>query len=107
MIPVTPLRGGWKILLNPDMIASIEAEPDTVIVLLNGRRMVVSDPYPQLIERIGLLRASVLAAAEDILEGPKAQVVALRPRSVDRGRGDPAQGKPAAEQPATGDQVLP
>ena len=42
MIPVTPLAGG-TILINADIIEAIETDPNTVIVLANGRRMIVTD----------------------------------------------------------------
>ena len=77
MIPVTPLKGR-PIMLNADLIESIESSPDTVITLANGRRLVVADRAQDLVERIQLFRASILAAAEDILDGPKADIVMLR-----------------------------
>ena len=83
MIPVTPLKGR-PIMLNADLIESIESDPDTVITLANGRRMVVADRPNDLVQRIGLFRASILAAAEDILDTPKADVVPLR---VEPGQG--------------------
>jgi flagellar protein FlbD len=65
-------------MLNADLIESIESSPDTVITLANGRRMVVTDRPQDIVDRISMFRASILAAAEDILDAPKAEVVQLR-----------------------------
>ncbi len=78
MIPVAPIAGG-TILLNADLIEAIESDPDTVIVLANGRRMVVTDDPHTLVQHISRARAAVLAAAQDIVPRGNAKVVPLRP----------------------------
>jgi flagellar protein FlbD len=55
---------GEPLLLNPDLIESIEVTPDTVITLVDGRKAVVSDPPDVIVERIREYRASVLAAVD-------------------------------------------
>ncbi len=77
MIPVTPLAGG-TILINADIIEAIETDPDTVIVLANGRRMVVADDPATLVASIARARAAVLAAAQNITPRADAKVVPLR-----------------------------
>lgn len=67
MIPVTPLQGR-RIFINADLIEEVESIPDTVVVLANGRRLFVTESPSEIIERVGHLRASVLACADDILD---------------------------------------
>lgn len=78
MIPVAPIAGG-TILLNADLIEAIESDPETVIVLANGRRMVVTDDPQTLVDHISRARAAVLAAAQDITPRGNATVVPFRP----------------------------
>ena len=79
MIPVTPLAGG-TVLINADLIEAIETEPNTVIILANGRRLVVSDDPNTLVDHISRSRANVLAALQGISSRQDAKVVPLRPR---------------------------
>lgn len=74
MIPVTPLRGR-RVLINADLIEEVESTPETIIVLANGRRLFVIESPAEIIERVGHLRASVLACVDDILEGERGVVV--------------------------------
>ena len=74
MIPVT-LLDGRTILVNADLIEEVESIPDTIVVLANGRRLFVADKPTEVIERIGHLRASVLACADDIIGGGHGVVV--------------------------------
>ncbi len=64
MIPVSPLKGR-QVFLNADLIEAIESCPDTVLVLANGRRMVIADSPEDVVNRIGESRAAVLAAVEE------------------------------------------
>lgn len=41
-----------KIVLNPDLIETVEATPDTVISLSTGKKVIVREPVELLIERI-------------------------------------------------------
>lgn len=69
VILVHRLRGE-AVWLNPDLIESIEATPDTVVTLVDGRRAVVSDPVDEVVERILKFRASVLVTADDLRHEP-------------------------------------
>jgi flagellar protein FlbD len=51
-------------LLNADLIESVESTPDTVITLVDGRRLVVSESSGDIAGRVRDFRAAVLAAAE-------------------------------------------
>ncbi len=81
MIPITPLEG-LTVLLDVDLIEAIEPSPQPIIVLTNGRRLVVSDAPDSLLERIRRARASRLAAA-DPFERRGSDVVEMRAAGSD------------------------
>lgn len=70
MILVHRLRGE-PMYLNPDLVESLEATPDTVLTLIDGRRMVVSEEVEAVVDRIMRFRASVLVLAEDMRQAPR------------------------------------
>ncbi|MEM8756170.1 MAG: flagellar FlbD family protein [Planctomycetota bacterium] len=49
MITVTRLNGD-RIVVNAELIKTLEATPDTIITLINGDRLVVKEPVPSVIE---------------------------------------------------------
>jgi flagellar protein FlbD len=65
VILVHRLRGD-AVYLNPDLIESVEASPDTIVTLIDGRRAVVSDGVDDVVSRILEFRASVLVAADEL-----------------------------------------
>lgn len=77
MILVHRLRGE-PLFVNADLIESIEARPDTVITLVDGRKTVVTETPQEIVERITRFRAAVLAASEE-LRLPTAPTLALVP----------------------------
>ena len=56
-------------LLNPDLIATIEAHPDTVVTLTTGARLVVGETPAQITAEIRAWRAGILS---DALHRPEA-----------------------------------
>lgn len=50
MIEVTRLNGSIY-FINPDMILTLEATPDTVITLTNNEKLMVKETPQQLIDR--------------------------------------------------------
>lgn len=92
MIIVTRLNG-TEIVVNADLIETIEATPDTVVTLVDGTRYVVEEPPATIIERVMGFRAAVLRLGDEPItssgtEPPDrthvdADVVALRSRSED------------------------
>lgn len=50
MIEVTKLTGE-KIVVNADHIESVEAHPDTTLLLTNGKRFVVSESVQEIVRR--------------------------------------------------------
>jgi flagellar protein FlbD len=75
MIVLTRLNGPI-FALNPDLIERVEANPDTVVVLVGGARYPVAEPVEDVVERIRAYRGQVIAAAHAIEFAP----------SVDHGR---------------------
>ena len=51
MIEVTRLDGSTY-HVNPHQIEYIESNPDTTLVMLSGKRLIVLESYEQILERI-------------------------------------------------------
>jgi flagellar protein FlbD len=68
VILVHRLRGE-PLYLNPDLIEAIEATPDTVLTLVDGRRTVVADGIDDVVDRILRFRAQVLVTADEMRAG--------------------------------------
>ncbi|MDL2230105.1 flagellar FlbD family protein [Treponema sp. OttesenSCG-928-L16] len=51
MIKVTRLDG-MEYYLNPHQIESIETNPDTTLVMLSGKHVIVREKVPLVLERI-------------------------------------------------------
>ena len=49
--------------LNPDMILTVEATPDTVVTLASGVKIVVHEPPDQVVDEIRGWRADILSDA--------------------------------------------
>ena len=49
--------------INPDIIMTVEATPDTVITVMNGQKIVVAEPPERVASEIESYRATVLAQA--------------------------------------------
>jgi flagellar protein FlbD len=60
------------LLLNPDLVLTVEANPDTVITLINGSRLVVGESPEEVAGLVRAWRASILAQAA----GPTAAAAA-------------------------------
>lgn len=56
--------GGEPIYLNADLIESVEATPDTLVTLLDGRQLLVHEHPEAVVERFTTFRARLLAIAE-------------------------------------------
>ena len=69
-------KGDEPFQLNPDLVMTIEAVPDTTIHMTTGNRVVVSESVEQVVDEIAAWRVRVLA---DSLERANAsRVVPLR-----------------------------
>ena len=51
MITVTRLNGK-QIVVNADLIRTVESNPDTTITLINGDHMLVQESMQQVIDRV-------------------------------------------------------
>lgn len=51
MIRITRLDGS-QLRVNPDLIQWIESAPDTVITLLTGDKLLVSEPVDEVVSRL-------------------------------------------------------
>ena len=49
--------------LNPDLIATIEAKPDTVLTLTTGAKVLVDETPEEVVEAVRAWRIMVLAGA--------------------------------------------
>jgi len=79
---------GQPMAVNPDLIEKAEATPDTVITMVDGHKLVVSDSVPEVVEKVRAWRASVAAEAF-ALSSPLPVQRAARDRSGhDRGAHD-------------------
>lgn len=65
MILVHRLKGE-PLFINSDLIETIEATPDTVVGLADGRKLVVAESPEEVVDRSRRYRASVIVAAEQI-----------------------------------------
>jgi flagellar protein FlbD len=65
MIVVHRLKGE-RMFLNADLVESVEETPDTVLTLVDGRRLVVSDRADEIAARILEFRASILVSASEM-----------------------------------------
>ncbi len=84
MIILTRL-GGHQLAVNPDLIERAESTPDTVITMLDGHKLVVTDSLPEVVDAVRTWRATVAAEAWALTHargqgGPDADGV----RGVDR-----------------------
>jgi flagellar protein FlbD len=82
MITLTRLNGA-PFALNCDLIERVEATPDTIITLVDGKHFVVVEPVEFVIRAIRVYRASVIVSARE-LEGETAPIQALRLLPDDR-----------------------
>jgi flagellar protein FlbD len=71
MIVLTRLNGP-SFALNPDLIERVEANPDTVVVLIGGAKYPIAESVDELLERVRDYRARVIASAH-AAEFPSAQ----------------------------------
>lgn len=60
VIWVTRLNG-TEMVINSDLVESIESTPDTVLMLVDGKRYVVAESAAEVVARMRAFRASILA----------------------------------------------
>ena len=62
MIHVTRLDGS-DVVVNADLIATIERTPDTNIALVTGARLMVREPVEEVVEKVVQLEPSAIFPA--------------------------------------------
>lgn len=87
MILVTR-RNGPSLAINADLIERAEAGPDTVVTLVDGTRYVIEESIEELVDRIRLHRAAILARASEIEQGGGAPTPAKRNFRILPGSGE-------------------
>jgi flagellar protein FlbD len=60
MIELTRLNGNMMVV-NSDLIKTAEASPDTMLTLINGEKLIVREEIGEVIERVLVYRARLLA----------------------------------------------
>ncbi|HHY37410.1 MAG TPA: flagellar FlbD family protein [Clostridia bacterium] len=63
MIYVTRL-GGEPLVVNADLLETVEETPDTVLTLSSGRRIIVQETAVEVINRVVEFKARVVAFAQ-------------------------------------------
>jgi flagellar protein FlbD len=64
MIELTRLGAhGDPVWLNPDLIATMEAHPDTVLALTTGTKVVVSERVDEVVARVREWRVAIARGA--------------------------------------------
>lgn len=66
MIPLTRLNGD-NIAINPDRIERADVTPDVVLTMTDGSKYVIAESLDELIDRIRLFRASIVALSQDLV----------------------------------------
>jgi flagellar protein FlbD len=52
---------GLKIYINPELIQTVESTPDTIVTLLNNKKLIVKDTPQEIAERFIEYRRKTLA----------------------------------------------
>ena len=80
MIPVHRLsQPDHELYVNPELIQTVEANPDTVIALTNGSKFVVSETPAQVARLVREWHAGILVVSGEHTAG--SNVLQLRPRA--------------------------
>ncbi|HEV3155113.1 MAG TPA: flagellar FlbD family protein [Candidatus Baltobacteraceae bacterium] len=62
MIQLTRLNG-QPIMVNADLIESVETTPDTVITLVSGNKLIVRDSFEEIQDRIITFKRKIYGPA--------------------------------------------
>lgn len=63
MIDVTRINGS-RMILNADMIETVEANPDTIITLVNGHKYLVAETIEDVVRLVRGYKQSILLRPE-------------------------------------------
>ena len=76
MIRLHRIRGE-ELYLNADLIESMELTPETMLTLIDGRKLIVADSPEAVVDEIARFRARVLSAADDLRSPPARPAVVV------------------------------
>lgn len=65
-------------LLNADLVEAVEATPDTVLTLVDGRKVLVTETPTQVLQLVVEFRAAVLNATEELRSRPRPPLTAVQ-----------------------------
>ena len=65
-------------LVNPDLVAHVEASPDTHVTLTTGTKYVVRETPAEITEIVRAYRVKILADALVVADRPPAGITAIR-----------------------------
>jgi flagellar protein FlbD len=96
MIELTRLNGR-PMVVNSDLIKTAEASPDTMLTLINGEKLIVKETIEEVIEKVTVYRARLLAIVAKRLHhfGDLERVAALASLDVEGQPAAPVEIKPA------------
>ncbi len=99
MIELTRLNGS-PMLLNSDLIKTVDASPDTMLTLINGEKLIVREEPAEVVEHVLAYRARLLAMVARRLPslGDLQQVASLS--SLDHATAPSSQGSGQSQKPA-------
>jgi flagellar protein FlbD len=69
MITLTRLSGS-VFVLNADLIERIDATPDSVVTLIDGKKYVVAESLDEIVDEVRTYRAQVIAISAQLAEVP-------------------------------------
>ena len=69
MIMLTRLSGS-VFVLNADLIERIDATPDSVVTLIDGKKYVVAESLDEIIDEVRTYRAQVIAVSAHLADVP-------------------------------------
>lgn len=82
MILVHRLKG-QPLFVNADLIQSVEANPDTVLTLVDGRKVFVAETPEAVVQLVVCFRGAVLNAADGLRDEPRPPLTIV-PREEER-----------------------
>jgi flagellar protein FlbD len=86
--------------LSPEMIVTVEANPDTVVTLTTGAKVIVNESPEVVVQRVRRSRVAVLVDAAQVRDEERAEG---HPRGALRGRS--GEGLRVLESPAASSEV--
>ena len=93
MITLTRLNGA-TFALNDQMVERVEANPDTVVVLADGKKFIVAESVDEVVEQIRQSRADVSLRSSmiEVVEEPGPELRLIKGRKSESSSADDGDG---------------